>query len=92
MRAFPVIMLLLLGATDLAFAQDCRALRLACEMKDVLGEEGQGNCRRYREECQRPSRGESCAELRAACLRKDELGERGEGNCRRYRDMCRGRY
>lgn len=29
----------------------CRELRLACEHKDRLGERGEGNCRRYREEC-----------------------------------------
>lgn len=90
MRAFPVVMLLLIGSAEVAFAQDCRELRRACDMKDILGEQGQGNCRRYREECQRPSRGQSCAELRMACLHKDELGEQGQGNCRRYREMCRG--
>lgn len=88
MRAIPVVMFLLIGLTDVVFAQDCRELRLACEMKDQLGERGQGNCRRFREECQRPSRGQMCAELRLACLHKDELGERGQGNCRRYRETC----
>lgn len=29
----------------------CRELRDACENKDVYGEEGQGNCRRYRRTC-----------------------------------------
>ena len=68
----------------------CEELRRACEMKDRLGERGEGNCRRYRETCQRrPSRQEVCRDLREACLRKDELGERGEGNCRRYRQTCR---
>jgi hypothetical protein len=69
----------------------CEQLRLACENKDALGERGEGNCRRYRETCQRPVRRDVCAELRQACLYKNELGERGEGNCRRYRETCRGR-
>lgn len=29
----------------------CRELRDACENKDLYGEEGQGNCRRYRRTC-----------------------------------------
>ena len=70
---------------------ECEELRRACENKDVLGERGEGNCRRYRETCQRPVRRDVCAELRQACLYKNELGEQGEGNCRRYRETCRGR-
>jgi hypothetical protein len=31
---------------------DCRELRLACLHKDELGEQGLGNCRRYRQVCQ----------------------------------------
>lgn len=68
----------------------CEELRLACENKNRLGEQGEGNCRRYRETCQRPVRRDVCGELRAACLNKDRLGEQGEGNCRRYRETCRG--
>lgn len=69
----------------------CEQLRRACEMKDQLGERGEGNCRRYRITClQRPVREVSCSELRRACLFKDEIGERGSGNCRRYRSLCRG--
>jgi hypothetical protein len=30
---------------------DCRSLRLACMNKDRLGEQGEGNCRRYRQAC-----------------------------------------
>ncbi|ACA15519.1 conserved hypothetical protein [Methylobacterium sp. 4-46] len=67
----------------------CEQLRRACENKDELGERGEGNCRRYREECGRRSRRDLCAELRQACLNKDELGERGRGNCRQYRETCR---
>jgi hypothetical protein len=69
----------------------CEELRRACENKDRLGEQGEGNCRRYRETCQRPVRRDVCGELRQACLNKDLLGEQGEGNCRRYRQTCRGR-
>ncbi|MGH6800601.1 MAG: hypothetical protein ACRECZ_04140, partial [Methylocella sp.] len=59
------------------------------EQKEELGEQGEGNCRRYRETCQeRQSRRPSCRELRNACLHKEELGEEGEGNCRRYRETC----
>ena len=69
----------------------CEELRLACENKDRLGEQGEGNCRRYRQMCgQRQSRQQVCEQLRAACLNKDQLGEQGEGNCRRYRQTCRG--
>ncbi len=71
--------------------RQCEQLRLACENKDALGERGEGNCRRYRETCQRPVRRDVCAELRQACLYKNELGEQGAGNCRRYRETCRGR-
>ena len=33
---------------------DCEELRRACLHKDELGEEGEGNCRRYRETCKDP--------------------------------------
>jgi hypothetical protein len=67
----------------------CETLRRACANKRELGETGEGNCRRYREECS--GRGASnCARLRQACLYKGERGEMGEGNCRRYREECRG--
>lgn len=69
----------------------CEQLRRACENKDRLGERGEGNCRRYRETCERPVRRDICGELRQACLNKDALGEQGEGNCRRYRQTCRSR-
>jgi hypothetical protein len=69
----------------------CEQLRLACENKDRLGERGEGNCRTYRETCQRPVARNVCGELREACLNKERLGEQGEGNCRRYRETCRGR-
>jgi hypothetical protein len=85
-----VMTLLAIGLPNAAFSQDCRELRRACEMRDQLGERGQGNCRRYREACEQPSQRDTCAELRLACLHKDQLGEQGQGNCRRYRQMCRG--
>lgn len=31
----------------------CARLRRACEFKDARGEQGEGNCRRYRQECGR---------------------------------------
>ncbi len=31
--------------------QDCEELRRACLHKDELGEQGEGNCQRYRETC-----------------------------------------
>jgi hypothetical protein len=74
----------------------CEQLRLACENKDRLGEQGEGNCRKYRQMCQQPqparqraSPQQICEELRQACLNKDQLGEQGEGNCRKYRETCR---
>jgi hypothetical protein len=71
-----------------AGGDDCEELKLACEHKDQLGEQGEGNCRKYRETCLKPP-AETCADLRKACLHKGELGERGEGNCRKYREQCR---
>lgn len=69
----------------------CEQLRRACENKDRLGERGEGNCRTYRETCQRPVRRDVCGELRKACVNKDQLGEQGEGNCRKYRQTCKSR-
>jgi hypothetical protein len=34
--------------------RDCEELRRACLHKEELGEEGEGNCRRYRETCKEP--------------------------------------
>lgn len=33
------------------YEERCRDLRHACMHKDELGEQGQGNCERYRREC-----------------------------------------
>jgi hypothetical protein len=65
----------------------CERLRYKCEHKYERGEEGEGNCRRYREEC--GGRGDYCQRLRYKCEHKYERGEEGEGNCRRYRNECR---
>jgi hypothetical protein len=35
-----------------SWGRTCEELRLACEYKSERGEEGMGNCRRYRETCQ----------------------------------------
>ena len=80
-----------IGPGGVRVGGQCEQLRRACENKNALGEQGEGNCRRYRETCQRPERRDVCGELRQACLNKDQLGERGEGNCRKYRETCRGR-
>jgi hypothetical protein len=39
---------------DRARQGDCEDLRRACLHKEELGEEGEGNCRRYRETCRDP--------------------------------------
>ena len=31
--------------------QECEELRSACEHKDELGDQGEGNCRKYRDTC-----------------------------------------
>jgi hypothetical protein len=64
----------------------CERLRLRCRYKYELGEEGEGNCRRWREEC--GGRSNYCERLRYRCRHKYERGEEGEGNCRRYRREC----
>jgi hypothetical protein len=33
------------------YARECEELRRACLYKHELGEEGEGNCERYREQC-----------------------------------------
>ena len=65
----------------------CAYLRYKCNHKSGLGEEGEGNCRRYRRECQQIS---YCERLRRACVYKEERGQEGQGNCRRYRNECGG--
>jgi hypothetical protein len=80
----------------------CRHLRYACIYENRLGEAGEGNCRRYKEECRgfgdggygyggRRYEGRSsyCERLRDSCIYKESRGETGEGNCRRYREECR---
>ena len=36
---------------DRRYRRMCARLRDACRNKDIYGEEGQGNCRRYRRTC-----------------------------------------
>ena len=69
---------------------NCERLRWRCEHKNELGQEGMGNCQRYRQECGggQPS---YCDRLRWRCEHKDELGQEGMGNCQRYRQECGGR-
>ena len=64
----------------------CAYLRYKCNHKSGLGEEGEGNCRRYRKECTISY----CERLRRACVHKEERGQEGQGNCRRYRYECGG--
>ena len=64
----------------------CERLRRACIYREERGERGEGNCRRYREEC--GGRASYCERLRLACAYKEDRGEVGEGNCRRYRREC----
>jgi hypothetical protein len=95
MRALLIaIALTIVTVPTIANAQSCRELRRACEMKDELGEQGRGNCQRYRERCgggfEGGGRQDRCERLRRACEFKDERGETGQGNCRRYRDECGG--
>src|SRR5215467_13946195 len=87
--------LLLVALPIPAEAQDCRALRYACEHKEELGLQGFGTCRRYDELCARerpisdpsPFSG-ACRQLRWACENKDRLGLEGAGTCRRFRETC----
>jgi hypothetical protein len=74
-----------LGFSGIASAQDqCAELRQACVMKRQLGEQGEGNCKKFRA-CKQ----EVCGNLRQACLFKREAGEEGQGNCKAYRATCR---
>lgn len=75
------------GVRRVNYWRHCERLRRACIYKEERGESGEGNCRRYREECGERSYS-YCERLRDACRYKEELGESGEGNCRRYRDEC----
>ena len=74
----------------------CEQLRRACENKDALGERGEGNCRTYRETCQRPVRRDECGELRQACLSTrtswaNKAKEIAVGIARLVEVACRGR-
>lgn len=68
-------------------ASVCSQLRAACVYKDRLGEQGAGNCERYRATCQ--TRRTSCSTLRYQCMNKEALGLTGAGICETYRSNCR---
>ncbi len=74
------------GTLAIRVQEDCEDLRRACLDKDVIGEPGQGNCRRFRERCG-VSR-DYCARLLSSCLQKDALGAKGQRSCRHYRLEC----
>jgi hypothetical protein len=65
----------------------CERLKRACAYKEERGEQGEGNCRRYRAEC---GHFNYCQALRRSCIYKEERGQEGRGNCRRYRAECGG--
>jgi len=67
--------------------EDCLDLQRACLDKDAIGERGQGNCKRYRDQCGVDP--DYCARLLTACVHKNELGLTGERSCRHYRMECR---
>ncbi len=101
MKAIMLVAVTALAITTVtapAFAQrfggrgGCEELRLACMHKDRLGEQGAGNCRRYREQCtqQRQPRGPSCQELRYWCMNKERFNVQGRGYCKQYREQCHG--
>ncbi len=66
---------------------DCEDLQRACLDKDAIGERGQGNCKRYRDQC--GVNPDYCARLLMGCLHKNEQGLDGERSCRHYRFECR---
>lgn len=61
-----------IGAEQVQYGGRCERLRRACEFKEERGESGEGNCRRYREEC---GGGGYCARLKRACFNKEERGQ-----------------
>ena len=91
--AFGAAGLLLVALPIPSQAQDCRALRFACEHKDELGLQGAGTCRRFDAQCrdvgeQPAAFPNNCRQLRWACEHKDQLGLQGAGTCRRFRETC----
>jgi hypothetical protein len=74
------------GVLQVQYGGHCERLRWKCQHKEELGQEGRGNCERYREEC--GGRASYCERLRRACEHKEVRGEEGQGNCRRYREEC----
>lgn len=62
--------------------EGCGELRRACLYKDVMGERGQGNCKRYRQKC--GVNPDYCARLFEACVQNPKR----EQGCRHYRLEC----
>ena len=69
-----------------AKSANCQELLLACEHRDALGEQGLGNCQKYRASCERRP---TCGQLRYYCLHKDAYNAEGQGVCQPYRRTCR---
>jgi hypothetical protein len=85
-----LLLILMFSLPTIAVAADCDALRRACQMRDELGERGQGNCVRYHDRCGGgSSSADRCTQLREACMYRKENDEQGQGNCKKYRDECR---
>ena len=101
MLSLGLIVALVPAAASAQQRVNCQELAAACQKKEQLGEQGEGNCRKFRQYCQgqgrqvQPQRQQDlrtyCRDMREACLHKEQLGEQGEGNCRQYRQTCRGR-
>lgn len=98
MLSLGLVALLMPAAANAQNRVNCQELAAACQKKDQLGEQGEGNCKKYRQYCQQrqaqPQRQDMrayCRDMREACLHKEQLGEQGAGNCRQYRQTCRGR-
>lgn len=79
------------GVQKVYYGGYCERLRRSCVYKYERGEEGMGNCRRYRDECGSDRR-DYCRRLWRACEYKHERGEEGQGNCRRFREECGGHH
>ena len=77
------------GAFVMRVQDDCEDLRRACLDREAIGEQGQGNCRRYRGQCGVSP--DYCARLLRDCMRKDASGPNAGRSCRHYRLECQAR-
>ena len=88
--AFPLnSMLTEAGSTGgfVVWAQNsCDDLRRACLDKDAIGEQGQGNYWRYRDQCGPDP--DQCARMLEACIHKTKRGLEAKRSCRHYRFEC----